>query len=421
MGEHLGAVQALPDKAFKGEFVQVVPADLGGVEVFDLAALHDLRDVGVVAEGVGQPEAVGGIAEVFTGELLALQKLADHQLAGGDVAVAFHIYAAVGLIAALGDPLLHLRKDRGVVILHPFAVEGGGLDKPVFGVLLHQPEGVGVGPRALAHGLADGPQPRGVHVGMADHAHAAENAVVFAFKERPCDLERRFHARHNGFVVGMLRIKAEHVVDLFERLFRPRARKIGVRQLLGGAQKLADIKDQRKDILVAGANLDPVEYVAVFRHLHIRKIVVVVREILNAEMPRVALKAQRQGFACLMSAEPLACVAAADKVAVFGVEQALGRAVDEKELLHAPAAGDNVEVLSGKRLGHGKAGAYPEVLPLFAPGGPFFKGRKAGVRRRAQMLLRLQPFVGFGFGDLFVDQPLVDRKHSFELIKNAVL
>ena len=120
VGEHLAAVDALPYEALEGEFVLLVPADLGCVEVFYLAPPHDLRDVGVVAEGIGQPEAIRRVIEVFAGELLPFQELAHHQLARGDVAVALHIYAAVWLVAPLGHALLHLRENRGIVIFHPF-------------------------------------------------------------------------------------------------------------------------------------------------------------------------------------------------------------------------------------------------------------------------------------------------------------
>ena len=115
VGEHLAAVDALPNEALEGKFVLLVPADLGGVEVFYLAPPHDLRDVGVVTEGIGQPEAIRRVMKVFAGELLPFQELAHHQLARGDVAVALHVHAAVWLVATLGHALFHFFKNRGII------------------------------------------------------------------------------------------------------------------------------------------------------------------------------------------------------------------------------------------------------------------------------------------------------------------
>ena len=140
VGKDLSAVDALPIEGVIGEDVGIVPIHLGGEEVVNVAALHYLRDRGAVAEGIGQPEAVGGVAEILPRETLTPEELTHHGFARGDVAVAFDPNAAVRLISALGDLLFDALKELGIIPANHIGVAGGALDEFILGVLLHKGE-----------------------------------------------------------------------------------------------------------------------------------------------------------------------------------------------------------------------------------------------------------------------------------------
>ncbi|MNY81639.1 hypothetical protein D3C86_2232980 [compost metagenome] len=57
--------------------VGVVPAQLGGNEIFEARLVHDLGQVGGIAEGIGQPDGLGIDAEMLEVEAAAAHDLAD--------------------------------------------------------------------------------------------------------------------------------------------------------------------------------------------------------------------------------------------------------------------------------------------------------------------------------------------------------
>lgn len=130
--------------------------------------LGELRVGGVVAEGVRQPDALGLDAEVLDEEPLAVDELAGDGLAAGQVAVGLDPHAADGyplaLVDGLLDPFPHLR----VVVADPLVLHGLGAGEDEVLVLVGQRGDVGEGAGRLALGLADGPEPGGVDVGVAD-------------------------------------------------------------------------------------------------------------------------------------------------------------------------------------------------------------------------------------------------------------
>ena len=213
MGKNPGAVDALPIEGVIGELVGVVPGHFRGEEVLHVAALHNLGNSGGITEGVRQPEGVGGIAEILAGEPLAPQELADHGLAGGNVAVAFHPDAAVGLIAALLDLFLNPGEELGIVFPNDLAVISGALDKGVFRILLHEVQLVGIGAGALLNGLIDMPQPGSVHVRMADDAHRGGGGAVMPGQSRSHNLLALVQSRIEFLAADAGGIIIEHLVQ----------------------------------------------------------------------------------------------------------------------------------------------------------------------------------------------------------------
>ncbi len=177
VGEDAGAVDALPPESVVGELVGLVPGDLLGEEPFVAGQLGELRVGRVVAEGVGQPDALGLHAEVLDEEPLAVHELAGDGFAAGQVAVGLHPHAADRHPLALLDRLLDAGPHARVVVAHPFVLLGLRAGEDELLVLVRQRGHVGEGPGGLALGLADRPQPGRVDVRVA-HAGDAVGARV---------------------------------------------------------------------------------------------------------------------------------------------------------------------------------------------------------------------------------------------------
>ena len=137
VGKHLRAVNSLPIKRIIWEGVGIIPLNFGCEKIIHTAAPHNLWDSSAVAKGIRQPETIGGIAEIPARKPLPPQKLPDHRLAGGDIAIAFHPNAAVWLIAAFPYALLHPFKKGRIIPADHLAVIGGALNKRIFRILLH--------------------------------------------------------------------------------------------------------------------------------------------------------------------------------------------------------------------------------------------------------------------------------------------
>ncbi len=151
-----------------GELVGLVPGDLLGEEPLVAGELGELRVGRVVAEGVGQPDALGLDAEVLDEEPLAVDELAGDGLAAGQVAVGLDPHAAdrrpLAPLDGLLDPGPHLR----VVVAHPLVLLGLRAGEDEVLVLVREGRHVREGAGGLALGLADRPQPRRVDVRVPD-------------------------------------------------------------------------------------------------------------------------------------------------------------------------------------------------------------------------------------------------------------
>ena len=176
-GEHLAAVDALPEEGVIGQLVVLVPADLGGKELIHPGFPEDLGQGGAVAEHVRQPEDVAVHPELLLHEPLAVEDLTDQALAGGEVAVGLQPHGALHLPAALLDPLEDLPVELRGLLFHILVELGLGGHEPVLGVLLHQPQDGGEAPLDLLPGLGQGPQPCHVDVGVA---HAVDQRGLSA-------------------------------------------------------------------------------------------------------------------------------------------------------------------------------------------------------------------------------------------------
>ena len=372
VSQDLGAVYAPPEKGVVGELVGIVPGHFGGQKVLDAAALHDLGNGRGVAEGVRQPEGVGQVAEVLFGEALAPEELADHGLAGGDVAVALHPDAAVGLIAALLDLFPDPLEKLGVVPPDPLAVVGGALDELVFRVLLHEAHLVCVGPGALFDGDAGGPQPGRIHMGVADDSRlwGAERGPLGQSRGHdPLALEKGvfklLSADAGGVVVKDLVEGGEGVDDL-------RLAIAGVVQDLGQLVQGPEVKEEVGHPVVFDADLHGFEGEGEVGFPGLLKGVAALDVV-----PGVTF----QGDVDLLAGFWVFGDEVAVVVAVFGGEDAEGAAVHPEHGLAVSDFGPQEQRGPGQLPGDLEAGLEPAVDGLAAPLGPDGHGvEKALVR-----------------------------------------
>ena len=169
VGEHPGAVDALPPEGVVREPVGLVPRDLLGQEPARPAQRDDLRQRGGVAERVGQPRLLGLDAELLEEDTASRARTGapSPPPPGMLVSDSTHI-PPTGTNRpdrhVLGDPGEHLRP----VLLQPGELLGRGHRVHQVRMGVQQVGDVGGGTRDLAHGLAQRPQPRGVDVRVPD-------------------------------------------------------------------------------------------------------------------------------------------------------------------------------------------------------------------------------------------------------------
>ena len=193
--QHLRTVDAPPNKGVVGDFVILIPGQLGGHEIIYAALLHDLGQNPAVAEHIRQPKDPVVPAKLFPEEPFAVNKLANQGLPGGQVAVCLQPHAALRLPAALLDALLDLRIHLGIALLQEIIQHRLAGHKLILRILLHQlqnrflrvvlrlfhravPHGHGgKGTGNLLPGLGNRPPPSYVDMGVAN---ASGNDVLVA-------------------------------------------------------------------------------------------------------------------------------------------------------------------------------------------------------------------------------------------------
>ncbi len=166
VGEHAGAVEPFPPERVVGEPVLLVPRQLLGHEAGHPAGCEHLRQAGRVAEHVGDPHLGAAPPEVLLEVPLAVHDLADEALAGRQVHVGLDPHPAGRHPLSARDLRRDAGEELGLAVLDPRVLLRLRADEPVLGVLVHQPDGRGERPLALASRLADRPQPGGVDVRM---------------------------------------------------------------------------------------------------------------------------------------------------------------------------------------------------------------------------------------------------------------
>ena len=168
MGQHLGAVDAPPEESVVGNLVDLIPRQFGGHEIVHAALLHDLGQSAGIAKYVWQPQNPVVLAKLLPEEPLAIDKLTDQRLTGGQVTVRFQPHTAFCLPATLFHSLLNLGIELGIALLQEVIQHRLAGHKFVFGILVHKLQDCGERANHLLPGLGDGPPPGHIDVGVAD-------------------------------------------------------------------------------------------------------------------------------------------------------------------------------------------------------------------------------------------------------------
>ena len=166
VGEHACAVEPFPPERVVGEPVLLVPRQLLRHEAGHPAGCEHLWQTGRVAEHVGDPHLGAAPPEVPLEVPLAVHDLAHEALAGRQVHVGLDPHPAGRHPLSARDLRRDAGEELGLAVLDPRVLLRLRADEPVLGVLVHQPDGRGERPLALASRLADRPQPGGVDVRM---------------------------------------------------------------------------------------------------------------------------------------------------------------------------------------------------------------------------------------------------------------
>ena len=167
MGEHPGAVDALPPERRVREAVGAVPRQLLGDEAAHAAGGEHLRQPGRVAEHVGDPHLAAPTAEVLLEVALAVDDLADDALAGRQVHVRLDPHPADRHPLPVGDLVDDAGEQLRLALGDPRVLLRLRAREPVVGLGVHQRDRRGERAAALAHRLAERPQPRRVDVRVA--------------------------------------------------------------------------------------------------------------------------------------------------------------------------------------------------------------------------------------------------------------
>ena len=164
--EHTAAVDALPPERLVREPVGLVPRQLLGDEPAHPPGGEDLRQASRVAEDVGDPHLRARHTEVLGEPALSVDDLAGDALPRREVHVRFDPHPPDrdplpgGDLG--GDPLEQLR----FALADPLVLLGLRAGEHVVGLVVHQGHRRSERAHALAHRLADRPQPRRVDVGV---------------------------------------------------------------------------------------------------------------------------------------------------------------------------------------------------------------------------------------------------------------
>eukprot|EP00162_Nutomonas_longa_P013320 comp21514_c0_seq1/m.46984 comp21514_c0_seq1/g.46984 ORF comp21514_c0_seq1/g.46984 comp21514_c0_seq1/m.46984 type:complete len:443 (+) comp21514_c0_seq1:1574-2902(+) len=183
VGQHARAIESFPEECVVRHLVELIPAQLLREKVLDSGTRADLRELRGISKRVRQPESVRVAAKVGHEEALSQQELAHKTLATGDVAVHLDPGAANGHKATETHLLEDLGPELWIVLPHPFKLLGLRCCKDILVIALHEPELCREAARALAHGLAHGPEPSGVDVAVADGDGELLRSAVGALEE----------------------------------------------------------------------------------------------------------------------------------------------------------------------------------------------------------------------------------------------
>ena len=148
--------------------VGIVPAQLAGDKILQPRLVHHLRQVGRIAECIGQPDRLGVNTKLFDVETAAAHDLPDQRLARDDIDVRLHPHGALNFELARFDAFLETAPDLRIVLLEKVEQYRLVVHKDELWILLHQVEHRGKAAARLVAGMHHAPEPADIEVGRSD-------------------------------------------------------------------------------------------------------------------------------------------------------------------------------------------------------------------------------------------------------------
>ena len=165
--EHPAPIEPFPPEEIVRKLVGFRPVHLDREETVDPGLLQQLRHRGREAEAVGQPANSRARAESSFEIKLAVKQLAHQALAGRHISVGLDPHAADDLPLAYRDPVSNASEEIRIVLFDLGVVVSGRLIETEIGRAFHQRQRGMEGTPQFPPGLAIGPEPSQIDMGMA--------------------------------------------------------------------------------------------------------------------------------------------------------------------------------------------------------------------------------------------------------------
>ena len=290
-------------------------------------------------------------------------------------------------------------------------MQDGRLNELIIRILVHQHQSVGEGASALTHGLGDGPQPSGVHVGVTHDAHLTVGIAAGLTGEHLAhNLVAAAHTGDDGLVIhhgGMQDSLTEHALQHIDGA----SLQEGILLDLCHRQQDTQIADEILNLPVAGSHVHVVEGVAI----------VLVGQILLTGIgmhvalvvPSIALQVDVIGLAGLGLLGQQNAVLQTVVLLDDGAVHTHGLAIHKQETLAQLGVLQDKQLLALQLGGDGIVKLHPQVTKLATPDVTVLDGLVLHVGSLTEVL--------FGLVTLHLGKGLLGMVHIAGILPGQVL
>ena len=185
-GTDLRAVHAFPVEIMVRELFAFIvrPENLLSYQIFNAAALQNLRQCSGITKGIRQPQHLAVYAELFLIIAFAVEQLTDQCFPGSHIRIRFYPHRALCDPLAILNRLFDSFKQLGVVFAAHLITGRLALDIFVFRIFFQQAQLCCKGTLCLSVCLCHRPQPCQIDMGIADCVEYRHSGTVLRFQCR---------------------------------------------------------------------------------------------------------------------------------------------------------------------------------------------------------------------------------------------